>query len=124
VLGKERRKVAKRGVLAKIDPSKPPPAAAEVLPRPAGPGGAGAPAASGPYRVEGEIVAPVLSRRVNPEYPSEARIERVQGRVWVEATIDAAGNVTDLEILRGIAGLNVSSVDAVCCWKYKPATRN
>jgi outer membrane biosynthesis protein TonB len=44
--------------------------------------------------------------------------------VWLEATIDAAGTVTELEVLRGVAGLNVATVDAICCWRYRPAMKN
>jgi len=144
ILGKYKKKVAFSGVLSKVEPNQPPPAAAEFLPGTgagtgtgaggavaagaatagAGAGGTGAGSAADPVRVEGDVVPPVLTHRVSPTYSPEAKSERVQGRVLLEVTIDTAGNVTDLEIQRGIAGLNVSSVDAACCWKFKPATRN
>lgn len=123
ILGKNKKKAALAGVLAQLDPSQPPPAAAEFLPRPpSGSGGSAAPV--DPYRVGDDVTAPVLIRRVNPKYPEVTKAEHVQGRVLLEATIDSTGTVTELEILRGIAGLNVSSVDAVCCWRYRPATKN
>jgi TonB family protein len=122
ILGKNKKKVAFSGVLSRLEPNQPPPTAAEFLPAPAG--ALGARASADPLHVEGDVVPPVLVRRVNPDYPPEAKYERVQGRVFLELTIDTAGNVTDLEIQRGIPGLNVSSVDAACCWKFKHATKN
>jgi TonB family protein len=119
ILGKNKKRVALSGVLSRLEPNQPPPAAAEFLPATAGGG-----AAVDPVRVEGDVVPPVPTHRVSPVYSPEAKYERVQGRVFLEVTMDTVGNVTDLEIQRGIAGLNVSSVDAACCWKFKPATKN
>ena len=127
ILGKNKKKVAYSGILSRLEPNQPPPAAAEFLPAAAGAAGPGAPGAgvpADPIRVEGDVVPPVLVRRVNPIYSPEAKYEHVQGRVFLELTIDTTGTVTDLEIQRGIPGLNVTSVDAACCWKFKPATRN
>jgi len=127
ILGKNKKKVAFSGILSRLEPNQPPPSAAEFLPASAGAAGSGAPGAgvpADPIRVEGDVVAPVLVRRVNPIYSPEAKYEHVQGRVFLELTIDTTGTVTDLEIQRGIPGLNVTSVDAACCWKFKPATKN
>ena len=38
----------------------------------------------------------------NTVYPTEAQMERIQGRVYVEFTIDVDGSVTDVTLLRGV----------------------
>jgi TonB family protein len=72
---------------------------------------------------EEDMTAPVLLTKVTPEYPENARASRIEGNVILGARIDEEGHVKDLEILRGVPGLNLSSIDGVACWKYKPATR-
>ena len=73
--------------------------------------------------MEEDVTAPVLLSKVTPEYPETARRARSEGNVILQARVDEEGHVRDLSILRGIPGLNLSSIDAVACWNYKPATR-
>ena len=69
--------------------------------------------------------APELLHRVNPEYPELARRARMEGFVILQAVIDKQGNVTDVEVLRGLGlGLDVAAMDAVKQWKYTPTTYN
>jgi TonB family protein len=76
-------------------------------------------------RVGGDVKAPVVVQRVEPQYPEEARRERVQGIVIVEAFIDKEGNVGDIEVLKPLPmGLDQAAVDAVRQWKFQPATMN
>jgi hypothetical protein len=96
ILGKNKKKVAFSGILSRLEPNQPPPPAAQFTVEAAGAGGTeGAGGAQGatadPIRVEGDVVPPVLVRRVSPEYPAEAKAARVQGRVFLEVAIDATG---------------------------------
>jgi hypothetical protein len=50
-------------------------------------------APSGPLRVGGNVKAPTVITRVEPDYTEVARKGRVQGIVIVEAVIDSSGNV-------------------------------
>jgi TonB family protein len=77
-----------------------------------------------PLLVAGEVKAPVLIKKVVPDYPDAARAARKQGNVILEAVIDTEGNVQDTRLLRSIPGLDRAALEAVCCWKYKPAMRN
>lgn len=73
---------------------------------------------------EREVVPPELVKRVQPRYPETARRARIQGRVVLQAVIDASGRVRDLQVLRSIPLLDGNAIEAVCCWRYKPARVN
>ncbi len=74
-----------------------------------------------PMRVGGEIREPERIRYVAPEYPQEARRARMEGFVILQAVIDKDGNVSDVEVLRGLGlGLDVAAANAVKQWKYTP----
>src|SRR5437773_12350582 len=57
-------------------------------------------------RVEGIALGNELFHRVQPRYPEPARLRRIRGRVVLEAIIDRQGSVTDVRVLRSVAGLD------------------
>jgi protein TonB len=77
-----------------------------------------------PLRVGGNIAPPQKVRHVNPVYPEEAQAARVQGVVIVEATIDTAGRVGDVRVLRSIPLLDEAAVEAVRQWEFTPTLLN
>ena len=78
-----------------------------------------------PYRVGGDVKAPVLEHRVEPVYTPEAARARISGIVIVEATIDETGRVTHVDIMKPLPfGLDQAAVDAVMQWTFKPGTLN
>ena len=88
-------------------------------------GGTGAGGGAEPLRVGGDVKAPVLSSRTEPQYPEAARKARMEGVVILEAIITADGNVEDVRVLKSVNPLlDASAVRAVQQWKYKPATLN
>lgn len=75
----------------------------------------------GAVRAVGEIKPPRLIKKVNPVYPEEARKERVEGVVILEARTDEEGNVDQVRVLKSNATLlNEPAIDAVKQWKYEP----
>jgi protein TonB len=74
--------------------------------------------------VGGNIAPPQKVRHVNPVYPEEAQAARVQGVVIVEATIDTAGRVGDVRVLRSIPLLDEAAVEAVRQWEFTPTLLN
>lgn len=55
------------------------------------------------------------------KYPESARKDSVQGIVYVEATVDQAGNVIKAVALKGVrADLDKAAVDAIKSIKFKP----
>ncbi len=77
----------------------------------------------GPLWVDGDVKAPIKVHTPQPRYTEEARKARVQGVVILKAVLDRLGNVTDVEVLKGLPeGLAESAVQTVATWKYQPAT--
>jgi len=60
-----------------------------------------------------------------PHYPNDAIKNKVQGRVWIKATIGADGTVRVASVERvepeSAAALGDSAVEAVKSWKFNPA---
>lgn len=78
-----------------------------------------------PYRVGGNVMAPVAISRIDPTYTEVARKARISGIVIIEAIIDVNGDVTDVRVLKGLPmGLDQSAQNAVKRWKFRPGTLN
>jgi protein TonB len=75
-------------------------------------------------RVGGDIQPPTLVYRVEPDYPSVAVAGKVTGIVILEATVNEAGAVTDVKLLRSIPLLDKSAMKAVKQWRYQPLVLN
>lgn len=81
------------------------------------------PAPDLPRLITTGVEAPVLIRRVEPDYPRAARQMRLQGIVILEAVITKTGDVEQVKTLRADNILfERAATDAVLQWKYKPAT--
>jgi protein TonB len=83
-----------------------------------------APAPAKPVRVGGEIEAPTLLHRVNPEYPQIAINAKVEGVVILEATVGADGGVNHVRVLRSSPLLDNAAIEAVRQWRYSPLQLN
>ncbi len=92
-------------------PPPPPPA-----PKPAAP--------PAPVRVGGQIQTPELVTRVDPKYPPVAVAAKLTGTVILEITVNEAGRVTNVNVLRSLGLLDQAAVDAVKQWQYSPLMLN
>jgi TonB family protein len=99
-------------------PPPPPPPGSDTLPSSADP------LLDGALRIGGSIRAPVKLRHVNPVYPAEAQVNKVQGIVIIEARIDRDGTVTDARILRSVPPLDDAALEAVRQWEFTPTLLN
>ena len=64
----------------------------------------------------------VLLTRVEPTYPERARRAGIEGTVEIEASIGVNGDVTGVEVLRGLPlGVSEAAAAAVRRWTYRPA---
>jgi TonB family protein len=75
-------------------------------------------------RVSAGVSTGLLMKKVNPEYPAEARRGRIQGTVLMHAIISKTGDITTLELVSGHPMLAPAALEAVKQWKYKPYLLN
>jgi TonB family protein len=59
---------------------------------------------------------------VSPVYPAQAKSQRLEGRVVLDAVVSEDGTVGDVKVLQGPAVLAQSAMDAVRQWRYQPFT--
>ncbi len=78
------------------------------------------PAPSAP--VSRKFLGGQLLHRVEPVYPAEARLLRLEGTVILAATVMEDGTVHDVKAVEGPPELAPSAVDAVKHWQYEPFT--
>lgn len=84
-----------------------------------------APPRRAPVYVTGEITKPQVIYQPEASYTESARKARVQGVVILQSTINEAGEVEDVKVLKGLShGLTEAAVAAVKQSRFKPATRN
>jgi TonB family protein len=77
-----------------------------------------------PLKVVGDVTRPEILVNSGPLYTEAARKARVEGKVIVEAIIDRDGSIKNVNTLQGQPmGLSLSAMEAVCGWRFKPATR-
>jgi TonB family protein len=80
---------------------------------------------SGVFRIGGEVSAPVLLRRVDPEYSDTARKARVQGNVVLVIEVWEDGRAHNIRLESGLGlGLDEAAVKAVEQWRFKPGTKD
>jgi protein TonB len=75
-------------------------------------------------RVSSGVAEGLITHKVNPKYPREARDKGIQGDVILQATIDTKGNPTSLNAVQGDPILVEASIEAVKQWRYKPYLLN
>jgi protein TonB len=76
-----------------------------------------------PVRVGGDVLAPVVIRRVSPPYPRPALAARMNGSVIVECIIDKTGRVRDARVIRTTSSLfDQSAIEAVLQWQFTPGS--
>jgi TonB family protein len=75
---------------------------------------------------ERSSVAPesTLLHRVEPEYPEDARQQKVQGPVVLDVHIGEDGTVQDVQVSSGPPELTQAAIDAVKQWRFKPRRVN
>jgi TonB family protein len=75
-------------------------------------------------RVGGNVAQTNLISQPVPAYPPEAKRDRIQGTVQLEAIIGKDGHVLDLKVISGPEELVDSAVTAVYQWIYRPTLLN
>ncbi|MEO8036491.1 MAG: energy transducer TonB, partial [Acidobacteriota bacterium] len=82
-----------------------------------------APDAVGPLLVQGEVKAPVVIHRVQPEFPEIARRAHKGGVVRVLCIIDKTGAVVNARVVSStFAAFDQPALDAVQQWRFVPGS--
>ncbi len=75
-------------------------------------------------RVGGNVQATNVIYNPKPSYPVEAKEQRIQGTVKLNAVIGKDGTMLDLQVASGDPALAPSALEAVRQWRYKPTLLN
>jgi len=78
----------------------------------------------GAVAVGGKVMESRVVQRVPPDYPSPAKLARVQGAVELGITIGTDGRVQNVQVISGPAMLTQAALDAVSQWVYQPFMLN
>jgi periplasmic protein TonB len=75
-------------------------------------------------RVSEKVSQLFLAKKVQPQYPQDARDQHTQGMVVLKVAISKEGDVTNLMLVSGDPLLAPAAIAAVKQWKYKPYLLN
>lgn len=65
---------------------------------------------------------PEPTNKTEIEYTEEARAAGIEGRLVLEVTVDADGNVTAVKVITGVdPALDAAAIATVKTWRFKPA---
>jgi TonB family protein len=73
------------------------------------------------------VSLPVVVKRVNPDYTSEAMQQQIEGIVTLTSVVRQDGHVTDVKVkqsLDSVYGLDQKAVEALRQWEFKPGTKD
>jgi TonB family protein len=77
------------------------------------------------YKTDGEVSAPLLAYKVEPDYSEAARQEKFSGRVVLTIVVDASGHVVEALVALPLGlGLDEQAMRAVMQWRFKPALKD
>ena len=77
------------------------------------------------YRIGGDVSAPVLVAKQEPEYTEEARIAKYQGTALLAVEIGVDGLAHNIKIVRALGfGLDEKAIEAIGQWKFKPSSKD
>jgi TonB family protein len=88
-----------------------------------GPGSGGG-MGGGVFRVGGDVSAPILVSKVEPEYSEEARKAKFSGAVLLSLVVGADGVPRDIHVVRQLGlGLDEKAIEAVMKWRFRPGRK-
>jgi TonB family protein len=88
-----------------------------------GPGHGGG-TGGGAFRIGGDVSAPVLVSKIEPEYSEEARKAKYSGSVLLSIVVDQNGLPRDVKVVRALGlGLDQKAIEAVMKWRFRPGMK-
>ena len=73
-----------------------------------------------PKAISGTVINSYLIKKVEPEYPEQAKQDRVEGPVVLKALVGTDGRVKEVRVLSGDPRLVDAVSKAVRGWLFKP----
>jgi periplasmic protein TonB len=70
--------------------------------------------------IESSLIESRLIHRVEPQYPAEALVQKIQGLVTLDVQIGGEGAVHNIDVVEGNPVLAQAAVQAVTQWRYRP----
>ena len=90
-----------------------------------GSGGGFAPAIGGVFKVGGDVSAPGVLFRVDPEYSEWDRKAKISGSVLLSIVVDAEGSARDVHVVKSLStGLDEKAIESVKNWKFEPGQKD
>ena len=78
----------------------------------------------GAYHIGGDVSAPTLISKIEPEYSEEARKAKYSGSVLLSIVVDANGLPRDIKVVRPLGlGLDQKAIEAVAKWRFRPGMK-
>jgi TonB family protein len=79
----------------------------------------------GAYRVGGGVSAPKIIYRVEPEFSEEARKNKWQGTVLLQAIVGVDGKTHQISVMRSLGmGLDEKAIEAARQWRFEPGLKD
>jgi TonB family protein len=76
------------------------------------------------YKIGGDVIAPKVLYKAEPQYTAEASKAKLQGTVLLNVVIAADGTAKNIQIERPLdPGLDQNAVAAIGMWRFQPATK-
>ena len=70
--------------------------------------------------VPAEVMAKLVTHRVDPDYPEAARPENLQGVIVLDVVVGRDGSVLEMHALNGPEMLAEAAMDALRWWRFEP----
>lgn len=78
----------------------------------------------GAYHIGGDVSAPQLISKIEPEYSEEARKAKYSGSVLLSIVVDSSGLPRDIKVVRPLGlGLDQKAIEAVMKWRFRPGMK-
>jgi TonB family protein len=77
-----------------------------------------------PVHLDQKTAQALVTKRVEPQYPSDARLAHIQGAVELRVIVGEEGRVHALHIIKGHPMLAAAAYNAVRQWEFKPYVEN
>ncbi len=71
-------------------------------------------------KVPADVMAKLVTHRVDPDYPEAARRENLQGVIVLDVVVGRDGSVLDMRAVNGPEVLAQAAMDALRWWRFDP----